>query len=328
MRLLAALLIGSLPSLAWADSPTRPKVIESGKFTFTPIDDQRDTPKRYQLATGEYRYEMEKKRDLPAIDVSIYHLTFPSPVKTTPVENNTVHAEYYRPTGKGPFPAVIVLDITAGNQMLSRHLATHFAANGIAGLFVQMAHYGPRRPAGSKIRLMSPNLKQTTAGVTQTVLDLRVAAAWLASRPEIDPKQLGIMGTSLGSFIAALTGEMEPRLHRVGVLLGGGGFVKGYAGHPLAKPYVAIWEAFGGNLDGLEKKFEPIDPLTCAANLRKRDLLILAASRDEVVPPAMARMLWEAAGKQKIAWYDATHYSAAFHIADAMERLVDHFRAR
>ena len=86
--------------------------------------------------------------------------------------------------------------------------------------------------------------------------------------------------------------------------------------------------AFGGNLDGLKKKFEPIDPITCAANLKKRNLLILAASRDDVVPPAMARMLWEASGKQEIVWFDATHLSAAYHIADAMERLVEHFRAR
>ena len=328
MRLFAALLVASLPSLVLADAPPRAKVVESAEFAFAPLDDQKDTPKRYRLAAGKYRYELEKKRDLPAIGISIHHLTFPSPVKTATVENNTVHAEYYRPTGKGPFPAVIVLDITGGNQMLSRHLATHFAANGIAALFVQMAHYGPRRPAGSKLRLMSPNLAQTTAGVTQTVLDLRVAAAWLASRPEIDPKQLGIMGTSLGSFLAALTGEMEPRLHRVGVLLGGGGFIDGYAAHPTAKPYFQLWKTFGGNLDGLKKAFEPIDPLTCAANLKQRDLLILAASRDEIVPPAMARMLWEASGKQKIAWFDATHYSAAMHIADAMERLVDHFRAR
>jgi dienelactone hydrolase len=326
MRPLAPLLLAFLPALA--AGANRPQSVETGTFAFSPIDDQKDTPKRYRLAAGEYRYEIEKTRDLPAIGVSISHLTFPSPVKTAIAENNTVHAEYYRPTGKGPFPAVIVLDITAGNQMLSRHLATHFAANGIAGLFVQMAHYGPRRPAGSKVRLMSPDLAQTTAGVTQTVLDLRVAAAWLASRREIDPKQLGIMGTSLGSFLAALTGEMEPRLGRVAVLLGGGGFVDGYTDHPVARPYRRVYETFGGSLDGLKKKFAPIDPLTCAENLKKRDLLILAASRDDVVPPAMAKMLWEASGKQRIVWYDATHLSAAYHIADAMERLVDQFRAR
>ena len=29
--------------------------------------------------------------------------------------------------GKGPFPGVIVLDVTGGNQMLSRHISTYLA---------------------------------------------------------------------------------------------------------------------------------------------------------------------------------------------------------
>ena len=44
--------------------------------------------------------------------------------------------------------------------------------------------------------------------------------------PELDKERLGIMGTSLGSFMAALTAEMEPRYARVAVLLGGGGAEK------------------------------------------------------------------------------------------------------
>ena len=58
-----------------------------------------------------------------------------------------------------------------------------------------------------------------------------MAAAWLASRPEVDAKRLGITGTSLGSFISALSAEMEPRLGRCCVLLDGGNFVDGFAGH-------------------------------------------------------------------------------------------------
>jgi dienelactone hydrolase len=169
-------------------------------------------------------------------------------------------------------------------------------------------------------------LTQTIKAVTQTVLDLRVATAWLGARPEIDGKRLGIMGTSLGSFLAALTGEMEPRLRRVCVLLGGAGFVEGYAGHPLAAPYFKLFESLGGKKDYLKKLIAPIDPITRAANLKNHDLLILAASRDEIVPPSMARMLWEASGKQKILWYDATHYSAALHIADGLEQVLRHFR--
>ncbi len=94
-------------------------------------------------------------------------------------------------------------------------------------------------------------------------------------------------------------------------MLGGGGFVDGYAGHPLAKKWFALYENLGGNRDAIKKLFAPIDPITCAANLKERKLIILAASRDDIVPPSMAKMLWEASGKQKIVWYDATHYSAA-----------------
>jgi dienelactone hydrolase len=319
MRLLACLAVAFLAAAAPA--------AEQGSFRFTPVGDQDDIPARYRLKARTFTYAMEKAIDLPSLGVGVYRLRFPSPVKSATPENNTVHAEYYRPAGKGPFPAVIVLDITGGNQMLSRHIAANLAQNGIAGLFVQMAYYGPRRPAGSKLRLLSPNLAHTTAAVTQTVLDLRVAAAWMASRPELDGRRLGILGTSLGSFLSALTAEMEPRLGRAAVLLGGGGFVDGYAGHPLARPWVALSESLGLKRDALKRAIAPIDPITCAANLKKRKLLILAASRDEVVPPAMARRLYEASGRQKIVWYDAGHYTAALDVADALEHIRAHFAA-
>ena len=45
----------------------------------------------------------------------MYEVRFPSPVKSAHVENNTVHAQYYRPTKtQGPIPCVVVLDILAG----------------------------------------------------------------------------------------------------------------------------------------------------------------------------------------------------------------------
>jgi dienelactone hydrolase len=308
--------------------PSTRAAVEKGTFRFRPLDEQNDVPPRYRLAEAAFTYELEQKKALPAIGVTVHQLRYPSPFKSATPENNTVHAEYYRPDGKGPFPAVIILDVTAGNQMLSRHIANHFARHGVAGLFVQMAYYGPRRPKGSPLRLMSPNLRHTIQAVTQTVLDLRVATAWLESRAEIDGKRLGILGTSLGSFLAALASEMEPRLGRACVLLGGGNFIDGYAGHKLGAPWFKLLESLGVKREAMKKVIAPIDPITCAANLKKRDLLILAARKDEIVPPIMATMLWEASGKQKIIWYDSGHYTAALHIADAMEHILGHFLSR
>jgi hypothetical protein len=51
--------------------------------------------------------------------------------------------------------------------------------------------------------------------------DVMQAVSYLSSRPEIDAKRIGAGGYSLGSFILALTGAIEPRLHAC-VLVGGG----------------------------------------------------------------------------------------------------------
>ena len=39
--------------------------------------------------------------------------------------------------------------------------------------------------------------------MTQAVLDIRRATAWLADRPEVDAERLGIFGVSLGGITAA-----------------------------------------------------------------------------------------------------------------------------
>src|SRR5713226_3734395 len=197
--------------------------IEKGTVHFRPAGDQKNIPERYRLEEHSFDYEMELTREMPNSGVAVYHVRFPSPVKTDCPENNTVHAEYYRPlrarsvsdgrfSDGAPFPGVIVLDITAGDQKLSRIIATHLAQNRIAALFVQMAYYGPRRPPGSDLRLLSPDVRHTMSAIRQTVLDIRRATAWLEDRPEIDPKRLGILGTSLGSFLGALSAEVEPKL--------------------------------------------------------------------------------------------------------------------
>jgi dienelactone hydrolase len=300
---------------------------ETGTIHFTPAGDQSNIPERYRLSERSFDYTMKPLRDLPVSGVEIFQLTFPSPVVSPTPENNTVYAEFYRPKGPGPFPAVIVLDITGGNQELSRFIARTFAQNNIAGLFVQMAYYGPRRPPGSKLRLLSTNVPRTMAAIRQTVLDCRCAAAWLASRPEVDAGRIGILGTSLGSFIATLTSEMDPRFSRVAILLGGGGLVDAFYDHPQAAPYRRIWELLGGTKEQVKEVFGPVDPITKAGNLKGRQVLMIAARRDELVPPSAAVKLWEAMGQPKIIWYDTTHYGAALYIPAAFKPIMAHFSA-
>jgi len=317
------------------DSKTVNSQFEKGVIHFQPSGDQENIPDRYRLEAHSFEYEMKLVRDLPNSGIQVYHVCFPSPVATNCLENNTVHAEYYRPNStqrhQGPmesrFPGVIVLDITAGDQKLSRIIATHLAQNRIAALFVQMAYYGPRRPAGSELRLLTPNYPHTMAAVRQTVLDIRQATAWMEARPEIDSRRLGVLGTSLGSFMGSLAAEMEPKLSRVAVLLGGGGLVEAYYNDPRAETFRQLWEALGGTKEKLAELIAPADPITCAANLKDRKVLIIAGKRDDIVPPQAAEALWKATGHQKIVWYDCTHYGAAVFFLPAMRHIVDFFSA-
>ncbi len=300
---------------------------QTGTIKFAPQGDQSNIPARYRLDAHEFAWEMSPKADWPIIGVEMLEVRFPSPVTTKFPENNTVHAEYYRPKKVGPFPAVIVLDITGGNQALSRTIARHLAQNGIGGMFVQMAYYGPRRPANSKLRLLSTDIDHTIEAVRQTVLDLRRATAFLESRPEVDPKQLGIMGTSLGSFVAALTGEMEPKLAKVCVLLGGGGFVDAYWNDSRVVPFRAAYQLTGGSRKKIEDWIAPVDPITHAQLLKDRKVLIVGAKHDEIVPAKMAENLWKATGEQRIVWLESGHFTAAVYLVSSLSHVVEHFQA-
>jgi dienelactone hydrolase len=322
-RLLPLALLNCLLPLA-AHGAEQP--IEKGIIRFEPLGNQKDVPERYRLEAHSFSYELTLKRQLPASGFDVYELRFPSPVKSGCPQNDTVYAEYYRPRGAGPFPCVIVLDILAGDQRVARMIARHLARNKIAALAVQMAYYGPRRPPGSPLRLLSPDIDRTFAAIRQTVLDLRRATAWMAARKEIDPDRLGILGTSLGSFMAALTAEMEPRLGRVAVLLGGGGFVDAFYDDPRVRLLRTVWELCGGSRAEVARLIAPVDPITCAANLKDRKLLILAGKRDEIVPPCMAEALWRATGKQRLIWFDCSHYGAIAYIVPAMKIVVSHFQ--
>jgi hypothetical protein len=105
--------------------------IEHGTVSFQPPADESAIPTRYRLAAFQFSYDLTGKHVLPASNIEVYHLTFPSPVKSPSPENNMVHADYYRPPGPGPFPCVIVLDILAGNEKVARLCASTLAQNGL-----------------------------------------------------------------------------------------------------------------------------------------------------------------------------------------------------
>lgn len=300
--------------------------VEAGHFDFTPAPGEENIPPMYRLEARRHEYSLGPARQ-PEPGFTTQPLTFNSSVNSPFPENNTVHAVYYRPMGPGPFPTTIVLDITGGDQSLTRFISGYLARNGVGALFMQMAYYGPRRPPGTSMKLMSTNLLRTLPGIRQTVLDIRTARAWLASRPEVDKGRIGVSGTSLGSLFASLSGSLEPRFDRVVILLGGGGMVEGFHDHPQGRPVFKALAEYGLDKETIAFLLAPYDPVTWAGGLKGRKVLMLEASRDEILTPSMATRLWKAAGQPEIVWFDCTHYGAIAYLGEALRRIRDHLKS-
>jgi dienelactone hydrolase len=297
------------------------------RTTFRPLAEER-VPLRFRLQPHTFPADVEPKFALDYSQVDVFRVRFPSPVTGVHAENNTVHAEYYRPRGAGPFPAAVVLDILDGRQTVSRGEAVWLAQRGVAALVVYMAYYGPRRPAEGKVRMLMPDIDHSVNAITQTVLDVRRAAAWLAAQPGVDASRIGLVGTSLGSLVGGVAAAAEPRFQNVCLLLGGGGLTDAFYDHPKAASFRTANELLGGSKAKLKKLIDPVDPLTYAEQLKGRRLLLVGASRDDVVPPAAMKALWEATGRPKILWLDATHVGAALHVVPTMAAVVEHLKGK
>jgi dienelactone hydrolase len=198
----------------------------------------------------------------------------------------------------------------------------------VAALFVKMPYYGPRRQPDVKARMVSLDPHETVRGMTQAVLDVRQATAWLGSRAEIDGDQLGILGISLGGITAALASSAEPRLQNICLILAGGDIGEVAWNAPHLKKLRANWEAAGGTKESLIELLRPVDPATNAAKARGRRILMLNAAEDEVIPPACTKSLWQALGQPEIVWWNAGHYSAAQYIFEGLARAVRFFSER
>jgi dienelactone hydrolase len=294
----------------------------TGTVKFVADDKADGVPERFRLESHTFDYQLTLKHDLRHSEVEVYTLTFPSPVTTRHESNNTVPCEYYVPKGASKRPAAVVLDILDGALVVSRAQALWLAQHGIPALVVQMAYYGPRRPKESKERLLSVDVDKSVANITQTVLDCRRAVAWLESRPEVDANKIGLVGTSLGSFVGGVVAGVEPKIKTACLLLGGGGLVDSFNQHPKAGPVLGMLALVGITPDKLKKMIDPVDPLTYADKLKGKKLLLIAASRDDVVPPVAMKTLWEATGKPTLVWVDATHVGAALYLLPMMRDVV------
>ena len=301
------------------------RAIRRGEVAYRPPQGERQVAEHFRLAPHRFSYQ---EQPLPHVSdyLTIATVTFPSPVETELERNNTVHCEYYRPRTDKPVPAVVVLHILGGDFELSRLFCNALAHHGVAALFLKMPYYGPRREPESSRRMISSDPQETVEGMTQAVLDIRRAVAWLESRDEVDEQRIGIFGISLGGITAALATTAEPRIRKACLVLAGGDLAQVALDSPRLARERRAWEERGGTRQEFLDVIGKIDPVRYAENARNRQILMLNASRDEIIPKACTESLWQALGRPEIVWYQGGHYSVALHLLNAIDRVTAFFQ--
>lgn len=315
-----------LGSLGAAEPSSPAAEIRRGSVRFDATAGEGRIAERFRLAAHEFTYEEEP---LPEVSrrIAVSHVRFPSPVKTASEPNNTVHGELFYPRKAGPVPGVVVLHILGGDFELARLFANSIAQHGSAALFIKMPYYGPRRDPQSGRRMISKDPHETVEGLTQAVLDIRRATAWLAADSRVDPQRLGVFGISLGGITGALAASAEPRLNNVCLLLAGGDLARIAWESRELESVRAAFLAQGGSRDEFYRLMSEVDPARYGANVRGRRILMLNARDDEVIPRACTEALWESFGKPDLEWYTGGHYSVARHIFTALDRTSKFFAA-
>jgi len=265
----------------------------------------------------------------------VYRLTYPSPAPSALAQNNTIPAEYYLPKGiepgSKPRPAVICLHILGGGFELTRLQCTALAARGIPAIWFKLPYYAERgTPSGPRAVAADPHL--FAKALAQGADDVRRTVDVLASRPEVNPRQIGIMGVSMGGILAGTSAGLDPRIARAVLLLSGGDLLPiiyhARETRPLAE---TINHLAAAERAEVVHALVEADPVQHAAGLRDRAqqgrVLMINAGEDEVIPRACTEKLATALGiRDHVVWLDGLgHYTALAALPRAMKMAVDFF---
>ena len=195
-----------------------------------------------------------------------------------------------------PAPCLVALHGLGGSKEYMAGFAQYALPLGYAVLAIDEYGQGERpRPPSSGNGVDVPVL---TSGIRQTVIDVRRGLDYLDTRADIAPRRIGLVGLSLGAIIGTISTGVDPRIHAAVLVSGGGDW--GLILQSLAQRDAFIGGRPMGGLRGtdwnLVRAFlTPEDPLTFAAHIAPRALLMESGGRDTIIVPAAARLLYDAA---------------------------------
>ena len=201
------------------------------------------TNKQIDLWRQQVRDALFIPNPLPAISPETYgNFTATSGVVVERVSYRTeyglrVPANIYRPAvaPKGKMPAIVVVNGHGGDKSswYAYYTGVLYARAGAVVLTYDPIGEGERNDehkvnTGEHDKVIDvPTMGPRMGGLMVT--DIMQAVSYLSARPDVDAHRIAVMGFSMGSFISALAGAADPRIHAL--LLVGGGDLDGPGGY-------------------------------------------------------------------------------------------------
>jgi uncharacterized protein len=217
-----------------------------------------------------------------------------------------VPATFLAPIDAAPAPVVLLLHgFSSNKERMVQSVGRALLARGVASLAVDLPFHGERD--GSREELPYRNPLALVSAWRTAVRESRAAIEWLSAQPEVDDARTGVVGYSLGGFLALMMASEERRV-RVIALAAAGDL-------PDSTPYAALLR-------------RAVDPLRAVRKLGGRPLLLVNGRRDTTTRPSQAERLFAFAEDPKqLMWYEGGHWPPPSAIEDAAEWTTTRLRA-
>ncbi|MGV3618634.1 MAG: alpha/beta hydrolase family protein [Fimbriimonas sp.] len=258
-----------------------------------------------------------------------YLVNFPSPVLTGIEPNDTVPLRVFLPSQRfGPVPVVLVMHYWGALDLrVERTLALELNRRGVAAAVITLPYHLARTPAGYRSGQLAiqPDVDKLKGTMVQAVQDSRRAIEFLRSRPEIDGRQMGIFGTSLGALVSASVYGIDDRLTHGAFLLGGVDLAGILWSSSRVVGQREALRRRGYNEERLREALSPIEPARLLERRKDGSAFVVGGLFDTVVPRRSTERLIALLPSPRVLWIDTGHYGGIFVQRRLMREVANYF---
>jgi len=297
-------------------------------------DNLRDPDHLFPAAPARPLLRLHRRRPIAGGD--LHHYTFRSPYE--PVERayadeyrsydalDTVHLHAWRHRVPAPASVILLHGWGVGDRRvhaLEFNVRTLFHRLGLDVYFYVAPFHGPRRPAAARFSgelHPSVHILRTNEAFIQTIRELRGVIGLIRERSPA----VGVMGSSLGGYTAALLASLDDRLAFAAPIIAPASLAALFWEHGAGEARLAEAQRLGLTRERFIRAWSIHSPLTHTPRVPWPRRLIISASDDGLVTPTHVDALWQHWGRPARVQFTGGHILQVGRrrYIDELERLL------